>query len=101
MGKRTRSAGRNETTRPRSTPASGSPGRRLWLPLVVLAALGLAVTVFLVTGRSRGGPEPAAAPADGTPAPSVRLPATTGKMVDLTAYRGKRNVLLYFYEHAG
>ncbi len=39
--------------------------------------------------------------AEGTPAPEVRLPSTTGDTVDLGDFRGKRNVLLYFYEHAG
>jgi peroxiredoxin len=37
----------------------------------------------------------------GEVAPPVRLPATTGQTVDVTSFRGKRNVLLYFYEHAG
>ena len=37
----------------------------------------------------------------GATAPDVRLPATDGSTVDLQAARGKRNVLLYFYEHAG
>jgi len=27
--------------------------------------------------------------------------ATTGTTVNLAEFRGKRNVLLYFYEHAG
>jgi peroxiredoxin len=31
----------------------------------------------------------------------VALPATDGTTVDLARFRGKRNVLLYFYEHAG
>jgi peroxiredoxin len=31
----------------------------------------------------------------------VRLPATTGQTADVASFRGKRNVLLYFYEHAG
>jgi peroxiredoxin len=38
---------------------------------------------------------------EGALAPAVRLPSTTGDTVDLAAFRGKRNVLLYFYEHAG
>lgn len=37
----------------------------------------------------------------GSAAPAIRLPATDGTTVDLGDYRGKRNVLLYFYEHAG
>ncbi len=39
--------------------------------------------------------------ADLDQAPAVVLPATNGETVDLAAYRGKSNVLLYFYEHAG
>jgi len=37
----------------------------------------------------------------GEAAPPVRLPATSGQTVDVAGFRGKRNVLLYFYEHAG
>jgi peroxiredoxin len=31
----------------------------------------------------------------------VRLASTSGQTVDVASFRGKRNVLLYFYEHAG
>lgn len=39
--------------------------------------------------------------ANGTTAPDVTLASTTGTTVRLADLRGKRNVLLYFYEHAG
>lgn len=72
-------------------------GRRglLALAAVVLVALGVAL------GSRDGSKEAAGGLREGAVAPAVRLPATTGATVDLAAFRGKRNVLLYFYEHAG
>ncbi len=37
----------------------------------------------------------------GQMAPDFTLNSTAGKPVHLGAYRGQRNVLIYFYEHAG
>jgi hypothetical protein len=62
------------------------------------------VVAVAVGGRGTGGGSGsanAAALAEGASAPPVALPATTGETVDLAGFRGKRNVLLYFYEHAG
>jgi cytochrome oxidase Cu insertion factor (SCO1/SenC/PrrC family) len=96
---------------PRKRPARTPPSRRAeagagwarWLPLAVVVVLALVAVVWL-TGRSdSGNGQPAAGGvrAVGEVAPPVRLPATTGQTVDVTSFRGKRNVLLYFYEHAG
>jgi hypothetical protein len=68
-----------------------------------VAILGVVVVVWL-TGRPTGGGSGQAAGgvrAVGQLAPPVRLPSTTGQTIDLAGFRGKRNVLLYFYEHAG
>lgn len=83
-------------------PSRPAGGRAPWLLLTVAVAVGVVALVWL-TGRPGGqGGQPAGGTmAVGQAAPPVRLPATTGKTVDLTSYRGKRNVLLYFYEHAG
>ena len=83
-----------------SRPTAGWP---LWLSLAAVAVLGVVVVVWL-TGRPSGGGngQPAGGVrAVGQLAPPVRLPSTTGQTIDLAGFRGKRNVLLYFYEHAG
>jgi hypothetical protein len=83
-------------------PARPAGGRVPWLLLTVAVAVGVVALVWL-TGRPGGqsGQPAGGTRAVGQAAPPVRLPATTGKTVDVTSYRGKRNVLLYFYEHAG
>jgi len=99
----------SKSTRPRpartaSTERPGSTaGWARWLPLAVVVVLGVVAVVWL-TGRQDGGSsgQPAGGVrAVGEAAPAVRLPATTGQTVDVASFRGKRNVLLYFYEHAG
>jgi len=93
-------------TRPARTPparrAGAAPGWVRWLPLAVVVVLGLVAVVWL-TGRQDGG---SGQPAGGTravgeAAPAVGLASTSGQTVDVASFRGKRNVLLYFYEHAG
>jgi hypothetical protein len=83
--------------------AGPTAGWARWLPLTVVVVLGMVAVVWL-TGRQDGGsgaqPE-GGVRAVGEAAPAVRLPATTGQTVDVASFRGKRNVLLYFYEHAG
>jgi hypothetical protein len=102
---------RNPKSPPRKRPARTSPAGRVrppagwsrWLPLAVAVGLGVVAVVWL-TGRPDGGSaQPAAGGvrAVGEAAPPVRLPSTTGRTVDAAGFRGKRNVLLYFYEHAG
>jgi hypothetical protein len=101
----------NPTRPPRKRPATTASTKRAgptagwarWLPLAVVIVLA-GVAVVWLTGRQDGGGS--AQPAGGVPtvgeaAPAVRLPATTGQTVDVASFRGKRNVLLYFYEHAG
>jgi hypothetical protein len=98
------------TRPPRKRPAAAAPTKQAgptagwarWLPLAVVVVLGMVAVVWL-TGRPGGGSgQPAGGVrAVGEAAPAVRLPATTGQTVDVTSFRGKRNVLLYFYEHAG
>jgi hypothetical protein len=98
------------TRPPRTRPAGTPPAKRAgsaaswvrWLPLAVVVVLGLVAVVWL-TGRQDGGSGRAAGAtrAVGEAAPAVRLAATSGQTVDVASFRGKRNVLLYFYEHAG
>jgi cytochrome oxidase Cu insertion factor (SCO1/SenC/PrrC family) len=99
------------TRPPRKRPAATAPikqagttaGWARWLPLAVVVVLGVVAVVWL-TGRSDGGngqPAAGGVRAVGQAAPPVRLAATTGQTVDVATFRGKRNVLLYFYEHAG
>ena len=91
-------------TRPRPGQSSGRRNLRLWLPLLVLAVLGVVTAVWLKggSGESSGSrPQTGGILSADTAAPAVRLPATNGSTVDLAGFRNKRNVLLYFYEHAG
>jgi hypothetical protein len=83
--------------------AGPTAGWARWLPLAVVVVLGVVAVVWL-TGQPGGGSgQPAAGGvrAVGEAAPPVQLPSTTGQTVDVATFRGKRNVLLYFYEHAG
>ena len=99
----------SKSTRPRpartaSTERPGSTaGWARWLPLAVVVVLGVVAVVWL-TGRQDGGssaqPE-GGVRAVGEAAPPVRLASTSGQTVDVATFRGERNVLLYFYEHAG
>jgi hypothetical protein len=99
------------TRPPRKRPAASAPTKQpgptagwvRWLPLAVVVVLGVVAVVWL-TGRPGGGSgqQPAGGVrAVGEAAPAVRLAATSGQTVDVAGFRGKRNVLLYFYEHAG
>jgi len=75
------------------------PGRAI--RLVCLPA-GLLLVASCGGSDTPAGAAPQGATLDvGSDAPPVVLPATTGETVDLAAYRGEANVLLYFYEHAG
>jgi cytochrome oxidase Cu insertion factor (SCO1/SenC/PrrC family) len=99
------------TRPPRPRPARTPPTKRAgsavgwarWLLLAVVVVLGLVAVVWLTGRQDSGSGQPAAGGtrAVGEAAPPVRLAATTGQTVDVTTFRGKRNVLLYFYEHAG
>ena len=81
----------------------------LGLGLVVIAVLIVVIAVVRtasysperqagsgVTGVPRSSPLP-----EGVAAPPVVLPTTNGGTFNLADYRGKTNVLIYFYEHAG
>ena len=82
---------------------------RPWLrPATGVVAAGAVLVVLIVVLANRGERTsdsttsgPIAQATIGSAAPPVVLPATTDQTVDLSAFRGKRNVLLYFYEHAG
>lgn len=91
-------AARGGRTKPRKASGRGGGGRaRLLLGAAVVALVGVGVAL----GGGGGSDEPAGGVAVGATAPVVQLPATSGNTVDLADFRGKRNVLLYFYEHAG
>jgi len=90
--------------RPRPGQSSGRWTLRLWLPLVALAVLGVVTALWLKGGSDESSwsrPQTGGILAADAAAPAVRLPATNGSIVDLAGFRNKRNVLLYFYEHAG
>jgi hypothetical protein len=101
----------NRTRPPRKRPAASAPtklagpaaGWARWLPLAVVVALAMVAVVWFTGRPSGGGGQPAAGGvrAVGEAAPPVQLASTTGQTVDVASFRGKRNVLLYFYEHAG
>lgn len=86
---------------PRPAPDQ-RPKSSLGLTVAVVAVAVLAVGLFTTSRSSKNDKAvDATGPATVARAPAVVLPATTGETVDLAAFRGKRNVLLYFYEHAG
>jgi hypothetical protein len=103
VSKPTRPPGTRPDVSASTKQAGTTAGWARWLPLAVVVVLGMVAVVWL-TGRQDGGssaqPE-GGVRAVGEAAPAVRLPATTGQTVDVASFRGKRNVLLYFYEHAG
>ena len=103
MSKSTRPPRQRPARNASSKPAGPTVGWARWLPLAVIVVLGVVAVVWL-TGRQDGGssaqPE-GGVRAVGEAAPPVRLAATSGQTVDVATFRGKRNVLLYFYEHAG
>ncbi|MGH9048226.1 MAG: hypothetical protein ACRDY4_00685 [Acidimicrobiia bacterium] len=87
----------------RSTARRHGPGLTQIAVAAALLAGAVALVAVAVSGRGSSGGSDSAnelALREGVEAPTVALPATTGETVDLTAYRGKRDVLLYFYEHA-
>lgn len=79
-----------------------SRGRRVQLGMVlaVVATAGIAV-VFILFPRGQGQPRGADGGLTGQEAPAFTLNSTAGVPVSLASYRGKKNVLLYWYEHAG
>ena len=91
------------TRKPLARKRSGAPaGLPIWLPVALVAGVAV-VAVILLAGRPSGQSAQSAGGtrAVGQAAPPVRLAATNGQTVDVAGFRGKRNVLLYFYEHAG
>ena len=74
----------------------------MWLLLAGAVAVAVVAVVWLSGRSGGGGGQPAGGVrAVGETAPPVRLASTSGQTVDVASFRGKRNVLLYFYEHAG
>ena len=97
-------ASRRRPPRAPAGPSRPTAGWPRWLAVAAVAVLGVVAVVWL-TGRPSGGGGSGQAEggvrAVGQAAPPVRLPSTTGPTIDLADFRNKRNVLLYFYEHAG
>lgn len=81
-----------------SRASSGGPGGKRAFVAVAIVAL---VAIGVALGSRDESKEATGSARQGDVAPAVRLPATTGATIDLGDFRGKRNVLLYFYEHAG
>jgi len=67
----------------------------------LVAAAALLVLIFSGGGTESNDSASRSGLAIGKAAPAVALPSASGPTVDLNSFRGKRNVLLYFYEHAG
>lgn len=89
----------------RRQTAAHAPGWRAAIVVALVAAVAGLLWLSYQRSSDRPSVEEATAHggtlAVGATAPEVRLPATYGSTVDLAGLRGKRNVLLYFYEHAG
>jgi hypothetical protein len=99
---RTPSRGKRPAQPPSGRRSGPAAGWRLWLLLTVTVAVVVVAVVWLSGGSGGGGGQPAGGVrAVGEAAPAVRLASTSGQTVDVASFRGKRNVLLYFYEHAG
>ena len=85
------------------------PSAPLGVGLVLVAGLVVVIALFLTSGHSSESqvrPGTAGPPRDsplpeGAAAPAVVLPMSAGGTFNLADYRGKSNVLIYFYEHAG
>ena len=80
-------------------------GRRARV-LFLTAGVVVAVAAVLIVGRGSSGSRSSSAGAGatlavGATAPTGSLTSTHGDVVDLAGFRGRRDVLLYFYEHAG
>ena len=79
---------------------------RLLLLTVGAAAVGI-LAVSIAHGLSQRGATTAGSTAAGATlavgaiAPTGTLSSTHGDVVNLADFRGKRNMMLYFYEHAG
>ena len=77
--------------------------------LVIVAGLVIVVALVLSSAHrpesqlrpGTAGPPRDSPLAEGATAPPVVLPTSAGGTFNLADYRGKRNVLIYFYEHAG
>lgn len=86
-------------------PFGGMASRASRLALLAVALLAAVVVIVTTRGTTHQAPSgngPTAGPLQvGDPAPVVALASTAGGTIDLAAFRGKRNVILYFYEHAG
>jgi len=69
------------------------------LPAVLASFIGLAGLANGQDTKKEGAPKVT----EGQPAPDVELPAANtekGKMLKLKDYRGKKNVVLYFFPRA-
>ena len=109
-------SGKSARTKHKATAPSAPQKRideRSRLPRIARMSLLLGVAVVLglyfASSRHRGSkaasaggpgayPYSVGSPGRGKPAPPLNLPATTGGSFDLTSYRGKQRVLLYFQE---
>ena len=88
--------------RPRGiTPHTSKRASLLGMGIAVVAVIGLVAVFALQRGQSTT-LQPTAQTASGAKtAPLFTLPATTGGTVSLESFRGKKNVVLFWYEHAG
>ena len=85
------------TTTPSGARAA-APGR--WTTTMVptrRALFALRVALLFALGSIAGVPDPAGGVEVGDPAPGFTLPATTGGDISLSAFKGKKYVLLEFY----
>lgn len=93
-----------QSNRPRAsriTPHTSKRASLLGIGLAVVAVISLVAAFTLQRGQSTS-TQPTAQAAPGEKmAPLFTLPATTGGTVSLESFRGKENVVLFWYEHAG
>lgn len=96
---------RRRARKPLPTARPAMSRRRSTYAWAVLAALAVGVLFFAFqsgqqTNSTAGAGFTVGDPGQGEQAPPLRLPATSGKTVDLADYKG-RSVLLYFQEGIG
>lgn len=106
MGQRGADRLANKTAGRPAPVQKGAKRQSAWLGLgaaVIATVVLVAAFAVFQRGQEKGttGGQTTSSAAAGKAAPSFNLASTTGGTVSLESFRGKQNVLLYWYEHAG